>query len=1088
MVGSDTMVVVSSSRPIPPGSATTATAKEEREVPSKGITAPTSSMAELLARGGNSGDRQLSSQRPKTEPAAAEQQPCANGNSSGAATETAIGDETVTGCPSSPTSPSSGRVLGSPSSCSSCGNATLSTSPPLAAVSGGGGGGGSGAAMAAAAVAGQRPRASGCAAAAAAAPVCESLAASLPLPGTTSKADDGNDDGHADPSGSSQSRRTFFLSCDEDAERLAGDVGRASEEIGQCRDGGGVAAVETAAGRENLPAAERGFYPPAAAAVAGDNAGNHHHDNSDGEKASLSQQVESLLARVEFLEKQRSFEGAGVGCRGSGSLLLNSRRGSEVGLLQEEHPGGGGDRGAPPLILTPPPRLGGHRAGGGEGHHAVGVSTTPFTGLDVLFRTPKARERAERYSQHVIHPPLSPSRGKTRWAAPRVPPTAGGNSNVGHPESPRRSRLTWCAGDGQEAIEARGGRAPPRAQGEGPAVQQPPSPPLYSLGDARGKWALEARSPSDLGGDGRSLSQNAARGGGEGGGGSRPRSATEGVAGGGDGAGGERGRSLFWSDRDTRRSDHETYSPDGSTKRGSPRHRSSPQSPRKSSRSRSPLLESRGGRGEQGARAAGSEAVAGGEVGGDVAADGGGAGAFAERGVAAGPISLLGYLRVEVFGAEDHGVVDTQANRTVRNFLTVPRQLERLLLFGMLVCLDTFLYVTTFLPIRIVIGVVSSLFSLLTRRRRPSVNRPLVYDWMRGATFAAALGSLQFLEMSRVYHYIRGQAMVKLYVLIAMVEIFDKASRFLMCSFGQDALDSLYLSTVHKKKRRVVVHFTIVCVTACLHSLLLFVHVTTLTVAVNSSDQALLTLLISNNFAEIKSSVFKKFDKHNLFQLSCHDVVERFKLALFLAMIMLLNVCQGGLDDPVAQARYSSSLKLAFSVIFAMVFGGEVLADWIKHGFIIKFNQLTPSIYDEYSTILARDVAAFRKDDGSTLDHTHFVARRLAFATVPLNCVMIRFVQMAVPKLLQRLPDAPPSALWVSAILFYLMALALKVLTGIKLMADSCTLHPEAVISSSAAASWLRSPVHGAHKTRKELSLEKLSTIERFTLWKGRIV
>lgn len=37
-----------------------------------------------------------------------------------------------------------------------------------------------------------------------------------------------------------------------------------------------------------------------------------------------------------------------------------------------------------------------------------------------------------------------------------------------------------------------------------------------------------------------------------------------------------------------------------------------------------------------------------------------------------------------------------------------------------------------------------------------------------------------------------------------------------------------------------------------------------------------------------------------------------------------------------------------------------------------------------------RDVAAFRKDDGSTLDHTHFVARRLAFATVPLNCVMVR--------------------------------------------------------------------------------------------------
>lgn len=70
--------------------------------------------------------------------------------------------------------------------------------------------------------------------------------------------------------------------------------------------------------------------------------------------------------------------------------------------------------------------------------------------------------------------------------------------------------------------------------------------------------------------------------------------------------------------------------------------------------------------------------------------------------------------------------------------------------------------------------------ALPARRRRPSVNRPLVYDWMRGLTFAAALGSLQFLEMSRVYHYIRGQAMVKLYVLIAMVEIFDKASRLVL--------------------------------------------------------------------------------------------------------------------------------------------------------------------------------------------------------------------------------------------------------------------------------------------------------------------
>lgn len=54
--------------------------------------------------------------------------------------------------------------------------------------------------------------------------------------------------------------------------------------------------------------------------------------------------------------------------------------------------------------------------------------------------------------------------------------------------------------------------------------------------------------------------------------------------------------------------------------------------------------------------------------------------------------------------------------------------------------------------------------------------------------FMGALAGLQFLDMSRIYHHIRGQEMIKLYVIISMVEIFDR----LLCSFGQDVLDSLY--------------------------------------------------------------------------------------------------------------------------------------------------------------------------------------------------------------------------------------------------------------------------------------------------------
>lgn len=42
-----------------------------------------------------------------------------------------------------------------------------------------------------------------------------------------------------------------------------------------------------------------------------------------------------------------------------------------------------------------------------------------------------------------------------------------------------------------------------------------------------------------------------------------------------------------------------------------------------------------------------------------------------------------------------------------------------------------------------------------------------------------------------------------------------------------------------------------------------------LNVAINSYDHALLTLLVSNQFVEINKSVFKKFEKDNLFQITC---------------------------------------------------------------------------------------------------------------------------------------------------------------------------------------------------------------------------
>ena len=49
----------------------------------------------------------------------------------------------------------------------------------------------------------------------------------------------------------------------------------------------------------------------------------------------------------------------------------------------------------------------------------------------------------------------------------------------------------------------------------------------------------------------------------------------------------------------------------------------------------------------------------------------------------------------------------------------------------------------------------------------------------------------------------------------------------------------------------------------------------------------LITLLISNNFVELKGSVFKKCERENLFQVATADIVERFQLSVYLSLVAL---------------------------------------------------------------------------------------------------------------------------------------------------------------------------------------------------------
>lgn len=328
-------------------------------------------------------------------------------------------------------------------------------------------------------------------------------------------------------------------------------------------------------------------------------------------------------------------------------------------------------------------------------------------------------------------------------------------------------------------------------------------------------------------------------------------------------------------------------------------------------------------------------------------------------------------------------------------------------------------------------------------------------DILKGLLMIATCSVLMYFDASRMYHWIRGQAAIKLYVIYNVLEVSDR----LFAALGQDVLECLFSREALERKpdgRSKVVRpfwlFLLALAYTVLHATALFFQVMTLNVAVNSYSNALITLLLSNQFVEIKSTVFKKFEKENLFQLTCADVVERFQLWLMLLIIALRNIVEtgafdifGSLGSSLGTSNSSTSTnstplstppRTATSILpksftlfpsslfsslsgdgnsflptlgqvmgpFLVVLGSEMLVDWLKHAYINKFNNTRPAIYGRFLDVLAKDYYTNAFADQN-------LTRRLGLPVIPLSCLFFRVsVQTYQMFLASLLPHPPPSS------------------------------------------------------------------------------
>ena len=387
------------------------------------------------------------------------------------------------------------------------------------------------------------------------------------------------------------------------------------------------------------------------------------------------------------------------------------------------------------------------------------------------------------------------------------------------------------------------------------------------------------------------------------------------------------------------------------------------------------------------------------------------------------------------------------------NMVKLPVYFEKLMAFSLLGCFNLFLYYFTMIPLRFVylnyefcriIGI--NFYNRLFQNGFPPV--VLAAEAAQGGTSAGRRHSraredaqklhafkstkeivsflqvfrmdfillvemvitcvilLLSLDTSKAYHKIKGQNAIKLYALFGVLEMADK----MLSTIGQDFLLAIYRrvsdsTLLLNNKTNIPSRYFLLLIIArwfylTIHSTILIYQTIALNVAVNSYSNTLGTLLLSMQFGELKSSVFKKFDKEGLFQLAIADVAERFQLVSMLAIIALRNLVANKKSFTMSSSfpqswnlnlimfnQYTTGIIGVLCGPMVKVIGSEFIVDWLKHGYIGRFNRFKPEIYDKvFRKILVQD----------SVNHTNFKLQ--ARLGVPIQAQVVTFIVLVLPK------------------------------------------------------------------------------------------
>lgn len=388
-------------------------------------------------------------------------------------------------------------------------------------------------------------------------------------------------------------------------------------------------------------------------------------------------------------------------------------------------------------------------------------------------------------------------------------------------------------------------------------------------------------------------------------------------------------------------------------------------------------------------------------------------------------LSLISYIGQEI-GAEEEDLGDRSDARKdeqliLNTIFKVPYETERVLTLGSMINVDAILAALTVLPLKIII-----LFSKIIIRRNNGLKASDISSTAWISTLFVVSYILTRFDISFIYHIIRSQDTIKLYVVFNILDILDK----LFLSFNTDTFEAMSLRAgtctkgslnIYEKLKEgnlLLRNWLVSTISIFIHGLVILCQAVTLNVALNTSNKGLLPLLISNQFMEVKGFVFKRMDYKRLFNITCQDIAERTNIFIIIVFVVV--------HSAIAATARNTSILVSKSLLHKLVVIAlcEYVVDWMKHAFLSKFNSLPPTTYRRF----LGDIAKSR-----------------SLTTSLYSNKTVRFVPLAHAAVVVRLLTSihrvfPVSGYWPYWISGVVVAFIIKILFGIMMKMLSATI------------------------------------------------